>query len=188
MSAKFPRYLLALGARVGESSSSRKTIPHIRGRVPGGREQFAVETRWPAEMRATGDRSMNRSIFRFAGSFGALGLFAALAVPCASGAAPRSGSNITKIDRNEAVASVSRSGGTIRGATAFRGSRVPGVAGGPITVTVSECALDGWDISNYDFTVNPPDGDKIGDAPTARGTFGKFVTGPASPPGPTGSL
>ena len=74
-------------------------------------------------------------------------------------------SNVTKTER----VAVAKSGIAPRVAPA-RGSRGTGVAGAN-NVTVSQCALGVWDISNYDFTVNPPDGDKIGDAPTARGTY-----------------
>src|SRR5437762_10928121 len=94
-----------------------------------------------------------------------------------AGALPKP--NVTK---RETVASVSRS--KEPGIAASR--RVSAPTGGP--VTVSPCALNGWEISNYDYTVNPPDGAAIGDTPTARGTYAQFVSGPASPPGPTGSL
>ena len=53
---------------------------------------------------------------------------------------------------------------------------------------VGSSSLGVWDISNYDFTVNPPDGAKIGSAPTARGTYGSFVIGPDSPPAGCGSF
>ena len=119
---------------------------------------------------------------RFPGkALGVLVVVMALAQAAVSGAWALQKSNVSK---RETVASM-------------RKSKEPGMVvsaktstptGGPITVTVTPCALNGWDISNYDYTVNPPDGAAIGDAPTARGTYAQFVAGPASPPGPIGSL
>jgi hypothetical protein len=53
---------------------------------------------------------------------------------------------------------------------------------------VTPCAMGSWEIANYDFTVNPPDGAEVGDTPTARGTDGELVAGPAGPPLGIGSL
>ena len=57
-----------------------------------------------------------------------------------------------------------------------------------VPILVTQCELDTFEIANFDHTLDPPNGAEVGDATTASGTSGTFVSGPGTPPMGSGSF